>query len=299
MAIRTGTAWPEISLTVNIQQAQKVERALLKLGALSITYLDKGDRPVLEPAPGEVRLWDKMRLLALFAQNRDEQELTDSVCKALGVSKLPENAFKKVPDQQWEKVWMDQFQPMRFGQRLWICPTHEKPVDDTAINLWLDPGLAFGTGTHATTALCLEWLESAQITGKSMIDFGCGSGVLSIAALLLGANKIYATDIDPQAMLASEENARLNKVLGQLHLVSQEELVDNQCEILVANILFQPIIDLKEVFTGLVIGTGTIVLSGILEEQVPALINRYKESFKFLDISVRDGWARVSGIRIP
>ncbi|MCB1754502.1 MAG: 50S ribosomal protein L11 methyltransferase [Gammaproteobacteria bacterium] len=290
--------WPQILLHVSREEVETAEQALFEAGALSVSFLDENDQPVLEPAPGEVRLWDELQLVALFAQGETASAVKTAVCRALGVDSLPDNAFSLVPDRQWERVWMDRFQPMKFGRRLWVCPTHLEPPEPEAVNLRLDPGLAFGTGTHATTALCLEWLDSAELEGKRLLDFGCGSGVLAIAALLLGASAVAATDIDPQAMQASRSNAELNRVDGQLNLVLAQELVDNQYDILLANILFQPLCELRDLFAGILPANATIVMSGILEEQVSSLQAHYSGLFKLDTVITRDGWARVSGTRI-
>ena len=298
MTDEAGLPWPQILLHVSREEVETAEQALFEAGALSVSFLDENDQPVLEPAPGEVRLWDELQLVALFAQGETASAVKTAVCRALGVDSLPDNAFSLVPDRQWERVWMDRFQPMKFGRRLWVCPTHLEPPEPEAVNLRLDPGLAFGTGTHATTALCLEWLDSAELEGKRLLDFGCGSGVLAIAALLLGASAVAATDIDPQAMQASRSNAELNRVDGQLNLVLAQELVDNQYDILLANILFQPLCELRDLFAGILPANATIVMSGILEEQVSSLQAHYSGLFKLDTVITRDGWARVSGTRI-
>ncbi len=289
--------WPQLVLHVSREAAEITEEALFEAGALSVTFLDENDDPVLEPAPGEIRLWDELQAVALFAQGVSKQQISLSVCPLLGLEHLPENAFSFLEDQVWERAWMDSFKPMRFGERLWICPTHHEPVDSSAINLRLDPGLAFGSGTHATTALCLEWLARANIVDKTVLDFGCGSGVLAIAALLLGADRVAATDIDSQAMQATEDNAKLNEVRDKLTLVSADELVNNQYDILIANILYQPLLELRKLFSDLLPLGSTIVMSGILQEQSSLLLAEYSDYFEFDEPNVRDGWACLSGRR--
>lgn len=299
MSEKLGLPWPQVVLHVVKSQVEACEESLFAAGAISVTYLDDKDQPVLEPAPGEVRLWDELQLVSLFPQGMSQADVESAVTSVLKIEELPRDSFSMVQDQQWERAWMDQFKPMRFGDRLWICPTHLDVVDPSAINLRLDPGLAFGTGTHATTALCLDWLDehAGELVDKKIVDFGCGSGVLAIAALLLGANKVLATDIDPQAIQASNDNAVLNNVSQRMDLVLTADLVDNQCDILLANILFQPLCELMELFSGMMLSGATIVMSGVLKEQVPTLIDRYADNFDLHTIEIRDGWARVSGER--
>ncbi len=299
MSLSQGLPWPQVVLHAVNSQVEEFEEQLFEAGALSVTFLDDKDQPVLEPAPGEVRLWDELQLVALFPQSLLEEEVERAICSVMKLEQLPKDSFSLVPDQQWERAWMDQFKPMKFGEKLWICPTHLDVVDPNAINLRLDPGLAFGTGTHATTALCLDWLDEhkSELKDKSIIDFGCGSGVLAIAALLLGANRVLGTDIDPQAIQASNDNALLNNVAERMDLVLAADLVDNQYDILLANILFQPLCELMEKFSGMMLSGATIVVSGVLQEQVTTLIENYADKFDLHTIEIRDGWARVSGER--
>ncbi len=297
MSSSIGLPWPQITLRVDNAHADVIESSLLRAGALSTTFLDVNNEPVLEPAPGEVRLWKNMLLVALFDQSRSKEELINCVCHELGVDSLSLDAFELVEDRQWERAWMDQYRPMKFGSRLWIYPTHLEPIDVADVNLRLDPGLAFGTGTHATTALCLEWFDTITFENKSVIDYGCGSGVLAIAALLLGAQEVRATDIDPLAIQASQDNARINNVHDRLQLLSAKELEGCISDILVANILFQPLLDLRNHFASLVVDGGIIVLSGILENQVEELKTEYANNFDIGEVALKDGWARICGKR--
>ena len=289
--------WPQLVLHVNRSEAQATEDALFAAGALSVTFLDKNDDPVLEPAPGEVRLWNELQAVALFAQGTGRREINDALCPLLEVDELPEGSFGLLHDQIWERAWMDRFEPMRFGDKLWICPTHHEPVDSSAVNLRLDPGLAFGSGTHATTALCLQWLDQANLSERHVLDFGCGSGVLAIAALLLGASQATATDIDPQAMQATRDNATLNQVGELLTLVTADELVNNQYDILIANILFQPLLELQPLFAKVLRPGAHIVLSGILREQATGLEAAYSRDFEFDEPEFMEDWVRLSGRR--
>src|SRR5690606_25394554 len=205
---------------------------------------------------------------------------------------------EEIADQDWERSWMDNFKPMRFGRRLWIVPSwHEAPEPD-AVNLLLDPGLAFGTGTHPTTALCLEWLDSQGLDGLQVIDFGCGSGILAIAALLLGADRVTGTDIDPQALEASRDNAQRNQLADErLPLYLPADMPAEPADILVANILAGPLVSLAPQLTGLVKPGGRIALSGILAEQTEEILAAYRDAFELDPVADKDGWLRVSGVR--
>ena len=211
----------EIEFPLTGLNSESVEAALLACGAISVTYLDRGDEPVLEPRPGEMRLWSDTLVRALFDDEAvDADADAAATLRSLATRLSPQVAaaarVRAVATQVWERVWLADWKSMQFGRRLWVCPTSaERPLDPDAVVVWLDPGLAFGTGTHPTTALCLETLDSLDLRQKSVIDYGCGSGILAIAALKLGARRATGIDLDPQALLASRENAIRNGVSGQ------------------------------------------------------------------------------------
>ncbi|HBO6416426.1 TPA: 50S ribosomal protein L11 methyltransferase, partial [Pseudomonas aeruginosa] len=194
--------WLQVRLAITPEQAETYEDALLEVGAVSVTFMDAEDQPIFEPDLGTTPLWSRTHLLALFEADTDETALLAHLALLTG-GDLPEHHVEEIADQDWERSWMDNFQPMRFGRRLWIVPSWHAAPEPDAVNLLLDPGLAFGTGTHPTTALCLEWLDGQELAGRQVLDFGCGSGILAIAALLLGAERAVGTDIDPQALEAS------------------------------------------------------------------------------------------------
>lgn len=203
--------WLQVRLAISPEQAETYEDALLEVGAVSVTFMDAEDQPIFEPDLNTTPLWSHTHLLALFEADTQPDAVFAHLALLTGAA-LPEHQAEVIEDQDWERSWMDGFQPMRFGQRLWIVPSwHEAPEKD-AVNLLLDPGLAFGTGTHPTTALCLEWLDGQQLQGTQVLDFGCGSGILAIAALLLGAREAVGTDIDVQALEASRDNAQRNGI---------------------------------------------------------------------------------------
>ena len=303
--------WLQVSVDGVRESAETLEQWLFDAGALSVTLIDSVDdeqlsHAVLEPVPGEVRLWADVTLVGLFAQASIESEVQASLhntAVSAGVSPLPAYQMQRLPDQVWERTWMDSFKPMRFGHRLWICPIQTQAVDIDAVTLKLDPGLAFGTGTHATTAQCLEWLgeqtkdDLQPLKGKTVIDFGCGSGVLAIAALLLGADHAWAVDIDEQALQATGQNAATNEVSDRLSIGQPDILSDVVVDIVLANILFQPLMELANSLSKRVRTGGSLVMSGILQEQMEPLRMRYNDDFLFAKGQCSDGWALMSATR--
>ncbi|MBQ1557209.1 MAG: 50S ribosomal protein L11 methyltransferase, partial [Pseudomonas sp.] len=259
--------WLQVRLAITPEQAETYEDALLEVGAVSVTFMDAEDQPIFEPDLGTTPLWSNTHLLALFEADTDETALLAHLQLLCGGA-LPEHHVERIEDQDWERSWMDGFQPMRFGQRLWIVPSwHAAPQPD-AVNLLLDPGLAFGTGTHPTTALCLEWLDGQNLDNCSVLDFGCGSGILAIAALLLGAPQAAGTDIDPQALEASRDNASRNSIdPARFPVYLPADLPQQPADVVVANILAGPLVSLAPQITALVKSGGRLALSGILAEQ--------------------------------
>ncbi len=289
--------WLQLRLAITPEQAEPMEDLLLSLGAVSVTYMDAEDQPIFEPDLGTTPLWSHTHLLALFEADTNQQAVLDNL-QSIWNNKLPEYQFEELADQNWERNWMEHFHPTRFGQRLWIVPSwHEAPEPD-AVNVLLDPGLAFGTGTHPTTALCLEWLDQQVLDGQQVIDFGCGSGILAIAALLLGAQQVTGTDIDIQALEASRENARRNQIDEQrFPLYLPEAMPNTPADVLVANILAGPLVQLAPQLSQLVKSGGRIALSGILAEQTEEILSAYRDSFDLDPVAEQEGWIRVSGVR--
>ncbi|HIE53651.1 MAG TPA: 50S ribosomal protein L11 methyltransferase, partial [Chromatiaceae bacterium] len=229
--------WIQAHLTIEKAQAPLVERLFEQLGALSVTMTDAEDQPMLEPSPGTTPLWRLTRITGLFPAELDTDELRNRVGSHLRQTPDHNLILEALEDRAWERTWLEHFQPMRFGQRLWIRPTGQQVAATDAVVVDLDPGLAFGTGTHPTTALCLEWLDSIDLEGKTVIDYGCGSGILSVAALKLGARRALALDHDPQALEATRENARRNEVDERLQILQENEVAGIEADVLVANIL--------------------------------------------------------------
>jgi ribosomal protein L11 methyltransferase len=267
------------------------------VGAVSVTFMDAEDQPIFEPELNTTPLWAHTHLLALFEADTNA-EMALAHLSLLTGEELPEHSAEVIEDQDWERSWMDNFQPMCFGKRLWIVPSwHAAPQPD-AVNLLLDPGLAFGTGTHPTTALCLEWLDGQDLEGCNVLDFGCGSGILAIAALLLGAEQAVGTDIDVQALEASRDNAGRNNIAAErFPLYLPEDLPPQQADVLVANILAGPLVSLAPQLATLIRTGGRLALSGILAEQGEEVAAAYAESFDLDPIANRDGWVRITGRR--
>jgi ribosomal protein L11 methyltransferase len=288
--------WIQLKLNATSANAEDIGELLMSNDALSATFTDAQDTPVFEPLPGETRLWGDTDITGLYEADADMK----SIIEILKKSPLLVNDFaykiEQLEDKDWEREWMDNFHPMQFGKRLWICPSWKPVPDESAVNVMLDPGLAFGTGTHPTTALCLAWLDGQDLQDKIIIDFGCGSGILAIAALKLGAKRVIGIDIDPQAITASRDNAQRNDVSEQLELYLPADLPKGiLADVLVANILAGPLRELSTSIEALIKPTGILALSGILEQQAPELIKTYGQWFEMDKAEIKDEWARLSG----
>ncbi|ARB93454.1 50S ribosomal protein L11 methyltransferase [Legionella longbeachae] len=276
------------------QEIEQLSDQLENFGALSIMLTDKNDNPVLEPEPGTTPLWPEVIIHALFAEAFQAQYTRDQLIQTYPALAC---TLEVLEDRDWERAWMDDFKPQRYGQRLWICPTWSTPPEPNAVNLMLDPGLAFGTGTHPTTALCLTWLEQANLSNKSIIDYGCGSGILSLAALKLGAKEVYAVDIDPQALQATNNNALTNQLGEHQLLVSLPDALQHPVDLIIANILLAPLLTLKERFHRLLKNEGILIVSGILEEQTSEIIKTYDSMFALLHQEKLNGWSLLAFVR--
>jgi ribosomal protein L11 methyltransferase len=292
-------AWHQISVITNEETAPKVADYFSDLGAVSVTYMDAEDEPVYEPAIGETKIWTNTRVIALYELTADPAQIRSQTLKHFQQDCLKYWEFEVIEDQAWERAWMEHYRPMKFADKLWVCPTGQEQHEANTVCLILDPGLAFGTGTHPTTALCLEWLASHELAGKTVVDYGCGSGILAIAALLLGAERAYAVDIDPQAITATESNAAKNNVQDKIVCCLPEQFsrANTKADVVLANILAKPLIEMVGLITGLVVSKGQLVLSGILAEQADSVIDAY-HSFLPLNKPVQqEDWVRLTGIK--
>lgn len=291
-------AWVQIRLNSTNEKAKKISEYLEEIGAVSVTFMDSQDTPIFEPLPGETRLWGNTDVIALFDAETDMQQIVRLLQQNGSLEQGMAYKIEQIEDKDWEREWMDNFHPMQFGKRLWICPSWREVPDANAVNVMLDPGLAFGTGTHPTTALCLEWLDSLDLQGKTVIDFGCGSGILAIAALKLGAKSAVGIDIDPQAILASRNNAEQNGVADRLQLfLSDEKPMDLKADVVVANILAGPLKELYPIISNLVKPQGDLGLSGILATQAASVCEAYQEKFALEPVAEREEWCRITGKR--
>jgi len=295
--------WLELSLTIRAEQQPRVEEALDDVGALSVTLQDADaetpdEQAIFEPGVGELPLWPTITLNALFEEDTDRRGLAEALGDLLPWLEPEHIQFRDVADEDWERAWMDQFKPMPFGERLWIYPWNiEPPADKDIVVVRLDPGLAFGSGTHPTTALCLQWLDGLDLKGKTVTDFGCGSGILAIAALKLGAASAAGVDNDPQALTASADNAERNGVADRLALYLPEDFAADAADVFIANILAGPLGELAPTFAAAAKPGAPFAISGILQGQEDELLARYATWFDHLRVDTLEDWVRISGRR--
>jgi ribosomal protein L11 methyltransferase len=289
----------EIEFPLATLSSEAVEAALFEVGASSITFVDRGDEPVLEPKPGEMRLWSDTLVRALFQESSDAALNLDRLSSALGPHITRTARVRAVQTQVWERAWLTGWKSLRFGRRLWVCPrAAEAPGDRHAVVVRLDPGLAFGTGTHPTTALCLQILDSMALAGQTVIDYGCGSGILGIAALKLGSAHVIAVDLDPQALLATRDNALRNDVASNITVQGIEaSLPSAYC--VMANILAGPLIELAPKLTAACRPGGYLLLSGLLKTQAYTVKAAYASGFDMVQVIERDEWCCIYARRVP
>lgn len=284
--------WTQITFHVHADHAHAIADALSDLNALAVTMVDAEDNPVYEPNPGAVDLWQRTKVIGLFDENRDSRPIIRHIETRFPQQLLGHN-IENIADENWVSKSLDQFQPLRCGDRLWIVPTWHTPPDPHAINVMLNPGLAFGTGNHATTALCLEWLDANPPAGQTVLDFGCGSGILAIAALKLGAERVLVVDHDPQAIDATLANAAENQLQDRISIVSADDIQESSIDTLLANILAGPIIALAPRFMPWLKTGSPAILSGILSEQGNQVTQTYQPWFTIVNVTERDNWLRI------
>lgn len=295
--------WLQVVLTTDQERASLIEAALENIGALAVTLDDAGDEPLLEPPPGATPLWGKIQVTALFAADESHRKEAETLVASLAEHLATQPRFERIEDQAWEHTWRDDFAPTPFGERLWVCPRGERPKDEhpDQVIVTLDPGLAFGTGHHPTTALCLRWLDRADLTGARLIDYGCGSGILAIAALKLGAAHALALDHDPQALEATLANAAENGVADRLLCLkacdASPGISGYQADYLVANILAGPLIKLAPKLASFLRPGGFLALSGLLVDQIESVASAYAPWLDLAPPEIREEWVLLSGCR--
>ena len=298
--------WLQLVCSASKKHHESIEDAMDSAGALSITWQDAKDEPVLEPLPGETPLWEDLVITALFDANTDLSFLQKQLKEQQSKWQITKFHVEVVHDQDWERVWMKDFHPMCFGENLWIIPSNTDQAEveelqqgsNNPTSIFLDPGLAFGTGTHPTTALCLEWLDQNPPRNLTVVDYGCGSGVLAVAAAKLGATRIVATDIDPQALTATKENMLRNQIPAEtIPCFLPEDCPLETVDLVIANILCGPLVELYPRLSALIKPAGRIVISGLLEEQKEDIIETYSADFSQFEIKQLDNWIRISATK--
>ncbi|BCG62521.1 MAG: ribosomal protein L11 methyltransferase [Methyloprofundus sp.] len=290
-------AWHQISIISNESSASAISDFFSEIGAVSVTYMSATAKPVYEPNIGETKIWEQTKVIALFELDATPELIKDLLFQQFTSDIISDWHAEVLADQTWERSWMEHYQPMCFGKHLWVYPSGQEQYSADTVSLILDPGLAFGTGTHPTTALCLEWLANNDVTGKTVIDFGCGSGILAVAAILLGAKEAHAIDIDPQALTATIDNAQKNQVASKIKTYLPEEFSAFEADIVLANILAKPLIELSDNISTLVKSQGQLVLSGILTEQADSVRNTYQTKFIVSPPIIQDDWCRLDGLK--
>ncbi len=293
--------WLQIAINTTKDNAEHAEDCLFSAGAQTVTLTDAADQPILEPGVNEVPIWNKVIITGLFSYEDNQQSLLDSIDLCM-MDMTYSCSAEILEDQNWTRAWMDHYHPMQFGERLWVCPLHLEPPEADAINLRLDPGLAFGTGTHPTTSLCLRWLDQNIKDQNTLLDYGCGSGILAIAACMLGVKQADGVDIDPQALLATHSNAETNNVVKKINTYLPEDYLKQhlttQYDIVMANILSGPLAELAPTLAQHTKANGHIVLSGILREQADTVLHTYSEFFKMDEPVFDEDWVMLHGIKI-
>jgi ribosomal protein L11 methyltransferase len=287
--------WLQLELEATPEFADLYSDYLTEAGASAVTFQDAADQPLFEPRVGETPLWPSIRVTGLFDTSTNFNKVIKSIKSQLGDNQLPNWHLNPLEDRDWTRAWMDNFKPMKFGKQLWICPGEYSPPQPDAVNLILDPGLAFGTGTHPTTAMCLTWLANHPPQHLDVIDYGCGSGVLAIAACLLGANSSIAIDNDPQALIATHDNAIKNSVTDKIEVYLPDQISIKPVSLVIANILAGPLIELESTLADLVLPGGMIVLSGILAEQASSILETYTRHFDVKIQNQMEEWVCITG----
>ncbi|MGM0526310.1 MAG: 50S ribosomal protein L11 methyltransferase [Pseudomonadota bacterium] len=289
--------WIQLTLSSSEEYAPQVGDMLMANGAQAVTYRDGADTPIFEPPLGEVLLWQHTLVTGLFDAETDIKAVIANLEKARILATPLQYKVDPLEDKDWEREWMDNFHPIQFGERLWICPSWRDIPEPDAVNILLDPGMAFGTGTHPTTAMCLRWLDANPPANAAVVDFGCGSGILGIAALKLGAKHAIGIDIDRQALIATKDNAERNQVAAGFDVFLPSEQPDQQADLVIANVLAGPLRELAEVILNYVAPGGQLVLSGILQRQADSVMQAYQPEIQFDPVTIDGDWVMLAGTR--
>ncbi len=289
--------WLQLRVDTSRDAAANIEDAILAAGAVSVTLQDNADQPILEPALGETPLWQETRVTGLFEADIDTSGTTQQISANLAQG-LPNHSWEQLEDKDWEREWMNNYHPIHCGGDLWICPSWLEPPKPDAVNLLLDPGLAFGTGTHPTTFLCLQWLSEQNVDDCTLIDYGCGSGILGVAALLLGGKSVVGVDIDPQALIATRENTARNQIAAErFDVFMPQKCPDAQVDIMLANILAGPLAELAPSLNTLTKPGGRLCLSGVLNTQAETVMEAYREWFDFDPVRSKEEWVCLTAVK--
>tara|TARA_B100000614_G_scaffold119241_1_gene106919 strand:- start:626 stop:1519 length:894 start_codon:yes stop_codon:yes gene_type:complete len=295
---KNNDEYHQIEFNIAKDDLAETEKILESYQPLSISMQGFGEEKIYEPLPGEMPIWEKIRVKAMYQNIKNLSDLENEIINKTNIKILNNKVIKAIGKKDWQEEWMQSSKPMRFGEKLWIYPDHLIDDLEGKICVNLNPGLAFGTGSHPTTRLCLEWLEKSNLDQKSVLDYGCGSGILGISAIKLGAKSVTAIDLDPQAVIASKNNAEKNHVQKEIEITDNNKTIEKNFNIIVANILAKPLIELAPYFYKKLNKEGAICLSGILEGQINIIKDAYLKYFNLSEIKIKDGWVMMSGIKL-
>ena len=295
---KNNDEYHQIEFNIAKDDLAETEKILESYQPLSISIQGFSEEKIYEPLPGEMPIWEKIRVKAMYQNMKNLSDLENEITNKINIKILDNKVIKAIGKKDWQEEWIQSSKPMRFGEKLWIYPDHLIDSLEGKVCVNLNPGLAFGTGSHPTTRLCLEWLEKSNLDQKSVLDYGCGSGILAISAIKLGAKSVTAIDLDPQAVIASKNNAEKNHVQQEIEITDNKKTIEKNFNIIVANILAKPLIELAPYFYKKLNKEGAICLSGILEGQINITKDAYLKYFNLSEIKIKDGWVMMSGIKL-
>jgi len=295
---KNNDEYHQIEFNIAKDDLAETEKILESYQPLSISIQGFGEEKIYEPLPGEMPIWEKIRVKAMYQNIKNLSDLENEIINKTNIEILNNKVIKAIGGKDWQEEWVQSSKPMRFGEKLWIYPDHLIDNLEGKVCVNLNPGLAFGTGSHPTTRLCLEWLEKSNLDQKSVLDYGCGSGILGISAIKLGAKSVTAIDLDPQAVIASKNNAEKNHVQQEIEITDNNKTIEKNFNIIVANILAKPLIELAPYFYKKLNKEGAICLSGILEGQINIIKDAYLRYFNLSEMKIKDGWVMMSGIKL-